>query len=523
MVPGNLSQNNLIVDDAVIAKSKMITMKKSLFVLAVLCSLLPNLLSAQKQKKPMNVIFILSDDHRYDFMGFTNRVPGLETPGMDRMAREGAYLKNAFVTSSLCSPSRASILTGQYAHTHTVVDNSAPLPGDLIFFPQYMQKKGYATAFMGKWHMGNTGDNPQPGFDEWVSFRGQGQYYGNTLNVNGNQVKLDSDNYITDELTKRAIGWMNSVKDKPFCMYLSHKGVHAEFVAAPKYKGKYKNLEIVCPPSMYLTATDSSKKYGTMTAPQTEVNYKDIPQWVRKQRYSWHGVDYMYDGQIPFDTFYHSYLETLMSVDESVEQVLDWVEKNGLKENTMVVYMGDNGFQFGEHGLIDKRNAYEASMRVPLLVWAPGMVKPGSEIPQMVLNIDIAPTFLDIAGIAKPAQMQGESFLPLLKGQHIPWRDKIFYEYYWEQAFPQTPTTFAVRTDNYKYIAYNGIWDINELYDLEKDPYEMNNLVRNKQFDKIGLALKNDLYEWLQKTNGLQIPLKKLDQKKIDHLYRSTY
>jgi hypothetical protein len=155
----------------------------------------------------------------------------------------------------------------------------------------------------------------------------------------------------------------------------------------------------------------------------------------------------MYHGQIPFDEFYHLYIETLQAVDESIQSVLKWVEDNGLKENTMVVYMGDNGFLFGEHGLIDKRNAYEESMRVPMLVWAPGMVKPGSVIPQMILNIDLAPTFLELAGIEKPTQMQGQSFLPLLKGENIAWRDKVFYEYYWEQAFPQTPTTYAIRSD----------------------------------------------------------------------------
>jgi N-acetylglucosamine-6-sulfatase len=475
------------------------------------------------QQKPMNIIFILSDDHRYDFMGFTNAVPGLQTPGMDRMAREGAYFKNAFVTTALCSPSRASILTGQYAHTHTVVDNTAPLPDNLTFFPQYLQKKGYKTAFMGKWHMGNTDDAPQPGFDEWVSFRGQGLYYGNTLNINSQKEKLDSNNYITDELTSRAIKWMSKVKDKPFCMYLSHKGVHAEFMPAKRHIGKYKDLPIVCPPSMYLTATDSSKQFGVATAPKTPVNYKDMPRWVRAQRYSWHGVDYMYHGQIPFDEFYHLYLETLLAVDESIQQVIQWVEKNGLAENTMIVYMGDNGFLLGEHGLIDKRNAYEESMRVPLLIWAPSMVKGGTVVPQMILNIDLAPTFLGLAGITKPAQMQGQSFLSLLKGEKIAWRDKVFYEYYWEQAFPQTPTTFAVRTDKYKYIAYNGVWDINELYDLENDPHEINNLIRDKNMDRISLSLRNELYDWLEKTNGLAIPLKKQQGRKIDNLFKGTY
>ncbi|CAN5272335.1 sulfatase [soil metagenome] len=497
-------------------------MRLTFIITILVVSSIFNTSSAQK-KKPVNIIYILSDDHRYDFMGFMNKVPRLKTPGMDRMAKEGAHLKNAFVTTSLCSPSRASILTGQYAHTHTVVDNSAPLPANLTFFPQYLQKKGYKTGFMGKWHMGNTGDNPQPGFDEWISFEGQGKYYGNTLNINGKRVTLDSNNYITDELTARAISWMNSVKDKPFFLYLSHKGVHAEFMPAKRHAGMYKDMEIISPPSMYMTINDSSKQYGTVTPPATPVNYRDIPQWVRAQRYSWHGVDYMYDGQIPFDEFYHLYLETLMAVDESIQQVLDWVEKNGLKENTMVVYMGDNGFLFGEHGLIDKRNAYEESMRVPLLVWAPGMVKPNTVFSQMILNIDVAPTFLEIAGISKPAQMQGESFLPVLQEKNIDWRNKVFYEYYWEQAFPQTPTTFAVRTDRYKYIAYNGIWDINELYDLQKDPYEMNNLVRNHSMDSVGLRLKNELNDWLEKTNGMQIPLKKQEGRKIDHIYRGTY
>ncbi|HVK96377.1 MAG TPA: sulfatase-like hydrolase/transferase, partial [Flavisolibacter sp.] len=324
--------------------------------------LLINSAFAQQQKqKPMNIIFILSDDHRYDFMGFMNKVPGLQTPGMDRMAKEGAHLTNAFVTTSLCSPSRASILTGQYAHTHTVVDNAAPLPANLTFFPQYMQKKGYKTGFFGKWHMGNTGDNPQPGFDEWISFEGQGVYYGSNLNINGKRVQLDKDNYITDELTNRAINWMGSVKDKPFFLYLSHKGVHAEFKPAKRHEGVYKNLPVLTPESMYLTVNDSSKQYGIAKAPTSTVNYKDIPRWVREQRYSWHGVDYMYHGQIPFDEFYHLYLETLLSVDESIQQVFEWVEKNNLAENTMIVYMGDNGFLFGEHGLIDKRNAYEES------------------------------------------------------------------------------------------------------------------------------------------------------------------
>jgi len=477
------------------------------------------------QQNKMNIIYILADDHRYDAMGFMNKIQGLQTPGMDRMAREGAHIKNAFVSTALCSPSRASILTGQYAHTHTVVDNDAPLPKDLVFFPQYLQKNGYQTAFFGKWHMGNTDDQPQPGFDHWLSFQGQGTYYNSTFNINGKRVKQPEDGYVTDQLTAHTINWLNARnKSKPFFVYLSHKGVHAEFYPAKRHLGKYASIPIINPPSMYLTATDSSKTYGTVTAPQTKVNYSGIPQWVRRQRYSWHGVDYMYHGTIVFDDFYRRYLETLQAVDESVGKVLNWVTAQGLQDNTMVVYMGDNGFSFGEHGLIDKRHAYEESMRVPLLIWAPGMVKPTSVVEQVVMNVDLAPTFLELAGVQKPAQMQGYSFTNLLKGLATGWqRDKVFYEYYWEAAFPQTPTTFAVRSDRFKYIYYNGVWDINELFDLQNDPYEMNNLIRDTSYRKIGIQLKDDLFKWLQETNGLQIPLKRPINNRFDNLYRGSY
>ena len=476
-------------------------------------------------RRPMNIIFILADDHRYDAMGFMNKIKGLQTPGMDRMAKEGVHIKNAFVSTALCSPSRASILTGQYAHTHTVVDNEAALPANLVFFPSWLQKSGYQTAFIGKWHMGNTDDQPQPGFDHWISFQGQGVYYNPTFNINGKRIKQPEGSYITDLLTDNALEWMGKTnKNKPFFLFLSHKGVHAEFYPAKRHEGKYANVPVVCPPSMYLTATDSSKTYGVVTKPQTKVNIRDIPNWVRAQRYSWHGVDYMYHGTIVFDDFYRRYLETLQAVDESIERIINWVLLQKLQDNTMIVYMGDNGFSFGEHGLIDKRHAYEESMRVPLLVWAPGMVKPNSVMEQIILNVDLAPTFLEIAGITKPKQMQGFSFADLLKGKEGTWqRDKVFYEYYWEAAFPQTPTTFAIRTERYKYIYYNGIWDINELYDLKTDPYEMNNLVRDSSYQKTGRTLRTELFNWLEQTGGLQIPLKKAQGSRFDNRYQNTY
>lgn len=482
--------------------------------------------------KPLNVIFILSDDHRYNFMGFTGKVPWLQTPNMDKMAKEGVWIKNASVTTSLCSPSRASILTGLYAHMHTVVDNSSPLPPNLIFFPQYLQQAGYKTAFFGKWHIGEVDYGPQKGFDEWESFRGQGVYYNPTLNINGKEVTYGDSTYISDLLTQNTINWLKQQdKSKPFFVYLSHKGVHAEFMPAKKYRGIYKNEPIPYPSTINLTASDSSIVYGctaqsptgAMVKNDTDYNIAGIPEWVRKQRYSWHGVDYLYHGAIPFDNFYRQYCETLLSVDESIGAVMQYLKESGNDKNTVIIYMGDNGFLLGEHGLIDKRNMYEESMKVPLLVYAPGLIKGGQPLEEIIQNIDIAPTILDMAGIKKPEQMQGASFYPLLKGEPIAWRNKAFYEYYWEYAFPQTPTTFGIREGDYKFIFYPGIWDINEFFDLKNDPEEKKNLIRNEAYQPIIKKMRADMWDWLEQTGGMQIPLKQLNGKRFDNLYKGTF
>jgi arylsulfatase A-like enzyme len=477
--------------------------------------------------KPRNVIYILSDDHRYDFMGFTGRVPGLQTPNMDRLASEGAYLENAFVTTSLCSPSRASILTGQYAHTHTVVDNQSPAPASLIYFPQYLQKAGYQTAFLGKWHMGGETDEPRPGFNYWASFRGQGVYYNPLLNINGKHVQYTDSTYVTDLLTDLSIDWLKKRdKNKPFFLYLSHKAVHEREFPAKRDVDRYKDLSFQYPISLYNSAGPNSKKFTRgkqIDGSQYTANNKDIPEWVRAQRHSWHGVDYMYNETISFDDFYQKYLETLLGVDNSIGRVLDFLKENGLDKETLVVYMGDNGFAFGEHGLIDKRTAYEESMRVPLLARCPEIIKPGTKVKQMVLNLDIAPTVLELAGIKKPSQMQGSSFLPLLTGKQIGWRDKIFYEYYWENAFPQTPTQYAIRTNEYKFVRTQGVWDINQLFDIKKDPFEINNLIRSPEHQQIAKELNKELWDWLDNSKGMNIPLKRINAARNDHLYKGTW
>lgn len=439
-------------------------------------------------RKPLNLVLILTDDHRYDALGFMH--PFLETPNLDAMASEGVHFKNAFVTTSLCSPSRASILTGLYAHRHRVVDNNHAVPPGTVYFPQYLQQAGYDTAFVGKWHMGHEGDDPKPGFDRWVSFRGQGTYLPsrNGLNVDGERVPQKG--YITDELTDYALDWLEErSEDTPFFLYLSHKAVHADFIPAERHKGRYREQEITPPPTMPLTEPE-----------------QNLPRWTQDQRNSWHGVDFPYHSRLDVWEYYRRYLEALLGVDDSVGRVVSHLRDRGLLENTVVLYMGDNGFAFGEHGLIDKRQAYEESMRVPMLMRAPG-VEGGTVVDGVVANIDVASTMLDGAGLVPPKGLDGRSMLPLLKDPKAPWRTELLYEYFWEHNFPQTPTVHALRGDRYKYIRYHGIWDVDELYDLQEDPFETRNLIASPEHREIVASMNARLFEILEETDGMSIPL----------------
>jgi N-acetylglucosamine-6-sulfatase len=442
--------------------------------------------------KRHNIIFILTDDQRYDALGFLKAQPFLETPNLDRLAREGAYCRNAFVTTSLCSPSRASMLTGKYAFEHRIVDNNTPIPAGTTFFPQYLQKAGYKTAFIGKWHMGATGDQPQPGFDRWISFKGQGSYLPSRdgLNIDGKHVPQKG--YITDELTDYAVDWVSQQpKDQPYFLYLSHKAVHADFVPADRHKGRYDNAHFVTPESQPEPADPDEPR----------------PMWVKNQRNSWHGVEFPYHSDLSISDYYKRYAETLLAVDESIGRLLDLLRQRGELDSTYIFFAGDNGFCFGEHGLIDKRQAYEESIRIPLLARCPRTIRPGSVVNQVVANIDFMPTFLEAAGVPVPAGLSGQSFLPILKGESISWRQDLLYTYYWERNFPQTPTIYAIRTDRYKYIHPYGIWDSDELYDLQNDPHELHNLIYSKQHQGVIAELKKRMFDELQAKGGMYIPL----------------
>lgn len=448
-----------------------------------------------------NIVFILVDDLRFDAMGFVT--PVLKTPNIDYLARNGVYFPNAVVTSSLCSPSRATILTGQTTRNHRIVDNNNASEAGLTFFPKHLQEAGYQTAFFGKWHMGQASDGPRPGFDHWVSFRGQGTYFPTdgltpqevasgkrqTLNVDGQAVAQTS--YITDELTDYELKWLDEGRDKtkPFFIYMSHKAVHSDAKPAPRHVDQYRDLDIKMPTSMA----------------DTPENRRGKPMWVQNQRNSWHGVDFAYHSDRDLKEYFRDYYRTLSAVDDSVGRTLDYLRKHDLEKNTLIVFMSDNGFLMGEHGLIDKRNAYEPSVRVPMVAFAPGLLPKGVVNETRVRNLDLAPTFLDVAGVKPPPQFEGRSILPVATGAVAAkdWvEDDFVYEYYWEWTFPQTPTTFAIEHGRMKYIQYHGVWDLEELYDLSKDPGEMANLIDDPAYLHAKIDLRRRLHAELSNDKG---------------------
>ncbi|MBN2308947.1 MAG: sulfatase-like hydrolase/transferase, partial [Candidatus Hydrogenedentes bacterium] len=402
-------------------------------------------------------------------LGCSGRFPFLKTPNMDRLAREGAQFANAFVTTSLCSPSRACFLTGCYAHRHGVRTNEHRDPDPaLTTFPQALQRAGYETAFVGKWHMRPVAE-PRPGFDYWLSFRGQGQYLNPELNENGRAFRAEG--YMTDLLTRYAVDWIEQPRDKPFCLLLWHKAVHGPFTPADRHANAFPDARLPEPASF----SDSlegrpawmrrARLYGARMEEWRKSEGKSVPDAVKPG--SWSGTN----------RAHLDYMRALMAVDESLGAVLASLEARGQLDNTLVVFTSDNGFFLGEHGRGDKRLAYDESLRIPLLMRYPGLVEAGSVIDPMALNIDLGPTFLDLAGARIPRSMQGASLLPLLRGDSRTWRKSFLYEYFQESWLPGIPTMTGVRTERWKYVQYPHVpGELEELYDLRADPIEVVNL-----------------------------------------------
>ncbi|MEO6182845.1 MAG: sulfatase [Verrucomicrobiota bacterium] len=430
---------------------------------------------AAKAPRP-NIVFVLVDDLRWDALGCTGH-PFVKTPNIDRIAKEGALFKNFFVTLPLCSPSRASFLTGQYAHRNGIIDNSNhnELSHKLVTFPKLLHDVGYETAYVGKLHMGND-DSPRPGFDRWVSFKGQGNYTDPMINVDGTASRMTG--YMTDILNSHAVDFVKKEHTKPFVLYLAHKAVHGPFTPAERHKDLYADVKISPPPSI----DDSLEGKPALTREAGAAPGK-------KQKNANANVEA--EKKFPPGAMLQQLL-ALAAIDEGVGQIFDALEENRQLDSTIFIFSSDNGFFWGEHGLGDKRWAYEESIRDPLLVRYPKYAKSGTVIDKIVLNIDLAPTLLELGGVKIPKTIQGKSFLPLLKGERTRWRESALLEYFSEKQY-RTPTWQAVRTDRWKYIQYPGIAGADELYDLMEDPYEMKNLVKESSAQKQLKEMRKEL------------------------------
>jgi N-acetylglucosamine-6-sulfatase len=444
--------------------------------------------------RPPNIVFVLVDDLRWDEVRAAGH-PFIETPNLDRLAREGARFVNAFVTTPLCSPSRASFLTGQYAHINGIIDNTARPSHDLPIFPRDLQRAGYVTGFFGKWHMGND-DSPRPGFDHWVAVPGQGEALDPQLNIDGERQRAHG--YVTDLLTDHVERFIDRTADRPFLVYLAHKAIHPNvvqrddgsvgalegqpggFVAAERHRGRYAGRAMPRRPSAFqppagkpalLRPIDGLPPLGRETATTDEV--------IR--------------GRI----------EMLLAVDDSLGRILASLEKHGSLDRTVVVLTSDNGYFYGEHGLSEERRlAYEESIRVPLLVRYPPRVRAGTTPGAMVLGIDAAPTLLELAGVAPPSSMQGRSLVPIFDDTARNWRESFLVEYFTDTVFPRVRNMgyVAVRTRTHKYIQYRELDNMNELYDLEADPYEDRNLVSESTARPTLERLQGELERLLNQT-----------------------
>lgn len=428
---------------------------------------------AENAPRP-NIVFVLVDDLRWDALSCTgNQIA--KTPNIDRIAKEGALFKNFFVTLPLCAPSRATFLTGQYAHRNGVIDNANhnELSHRLVTFPKLLHDVGYETAYIGKLHMGND-DSPRPGFDRWVSFKGQGVYKNPMINFDGKAERVTG--YITDILNSNAVAFVKKEHTKPFVLYLAHKAVHGPFTPAARDKDLYENGKISPPPSFREALDD--KPAVTRQIPALRPGRKEGPPQPA-------------DRNFPEQTMIQQ-LRALAAIDDGVGQLFKALEETKQLDNTVFIFSSDNGYFWGEHGLADKRWAYEESIRDPFLVRYPKLAKAGTIVQQMVLNIDLAPTMLELGGAKIPKELQGKSFLSLLRGEHAKWRTTALFEYFEEKQY-RTPSWKAARNERWKFIHYTDLKNMDELYDLQSDPYEMKNLI-NEPSAKPALAeMKSEL------------------------------
>ncbi|MDH8701433.1 arylsulfatase A-like enzyme [Dysgonomonadaceae bacterium PH5-43] len=484
------------------------------------------------ERKPMNILYIMSDDHSYQTISAYDK-RFIQTPNIDRIANEGVRFTNSFVANSISGPSRACMITGKHSHKNGFKDNSGSFDGSQQTFPKLLQQAGYETAIVGKWHLHS---NPT-GFDYWNILPGQGEYYNPMFIDNGERKMMPG--YATNVTTDIALNWLSNERDtnKPFCLLLHHKAPHRTWMPDTLDLGKFDNVDFPLPDNFFddyegrIAAQQQAMSIEKdmyviydlkMADKEGEINTgkgldsggRDIYQATGRagrmdeaQKAAW---DRYYDPIIEdfksknlegkeltkwkYQRYMKDYLSVITSVDRNIGRVLDYLKESGLLENTLVVYTSDQGFYMGEHGFYDKRFMYEESFRTPLVMRFPNGKK--GDINQLVQNIDYAPTFLELAGVEIPEDIQGKSLLPLLEGKKVKdWRKSLYYHYYEYPNEHMVKRHYGIRTERYKLIHYYYDIDEWELFDLKKDPTEMNNIYNKEKDGKLVQTLKKELEE----------------------------
>ena len=493
-------------------------MKRTIIVFAV--GLL--LLSCKNETRP-NIIFIMSDDHAEKAISAYD--PSLiRTPNIDRLADEGIRFENSYVTNSICAPSRAVLLTGKYSHINGKRDNRDVFDPNQMTFPKLLQEAGYQTAVIGKWHL----KSDPVGFDTWRVLQGQGRYYNPVFYENGDTNKYEG--YTTDLITDFALDFLDKRdKDKPFCLLFHHKAPHRNWMPASRHIGMFKDTKFPLPETFYddyatreqTAATQDMEVKNMYTGYDMKIHFLEGEREMNSGgggSLGWDGTDSwknVYSALTPtqkevFDNYYdqvnadyrnanlsgkeleewkyqrymEDYLACIVSVDENIGRVLDYLDKNKLSKNTIVVYTSDQGFYLGEHGWFDKRWMYEESFKTPLLIRYPKKIKAGRVDDKFVMNLDFAPTFLDYAGITIPDEVQGHSLKSIFEEKKEPWRETMYYHYYAYPAWHDVPKHDGIRNEQYKLIHYYeiGVW---ELFDLENDPHELKNVYDDGEYARV--------------------------------------
>ena len=490
-----------------------------LLVILLSCSTKESKSLVEGKPTPPNIIFIMADDHAAQAISaYGHPVSKLApTPNIDRLADEGVLFKNNFCTNSICGPSRAVILTGKHSHINGFRMNGERFDGSQITFPKLLQKAGYQTAIIGKWHL-----HGQPeGFDHWEILKDQGNYY-NPDFIKGNDT-LRIEGYATDIITQKGINWLakNATNEKPFYLMLHHKAPHRNWMPAPRHLNLYDSVKFPLPKNYFSTHegqqaakeqqqtiyTDMYEGHDlkmTIRKGSNELAHNpwktDFDRMTSEQRAVWDKAyrpknDAMHDANLSGrdlaewkgQRYLQEYLATIASVDEGVGKVLDYLDENNLSENTIVIYTSDQGFYLGEKGFFDKRFMYEESLRMPLLIKYPGTIKKGSQIDALTQNLDFASTFLDFARVDIPKDIQGKSLKPLFDGtmSQDDFRKAVYYHYYDYPAFHMVKKQYGVRTKRYKLIHFYDDIDTWELYDLKMDPNEEQNRIDDVDYQKI--------------------------------------